>query len=330
GHGADDAVAAELAGARKGDDLPVSTALLLWRRHLEIVATELRRDDGPLGAECPATLAGAMAAWDEGDRRLVDHWGGQKLAALGMRGAFVGWKTLFARVGGPLSGIRGGLAPVMAPMVGFVLGRRRSLFAIEAFLLGAVLPRAHDSGPGLAAASLFAVALCVGGLLASRRPARLAVLGDRKSLALREGWALATAGTTAAVLVGAALLGFTDGLDPVGPPAPAGPNRGVAPYAAPVAATAIATFVTWFWARRVWRVAFTVANSTVVAAWVAIGGHGATIADWPGGSALNVVGSFWWALVALALVTTLVGYNVDLAEFRPSTSLETPDRAPPV
>ena len=31
---------------------------------------------------------------------------------------------------------------------------------------------------------------------------------------------------------------------------------------------------------------------------------------------LQLLGSFWWALVVMILVTTLLGYNVDFADLR--------------
>ena len=88
---------------------------------------------------------------------------------------------------------------------------------------------------------------------------------------------------------------------------------GLWPYVLPVGAVAIVTFVTWYWAKLRWRVVITVLNAAIAGGWVWFAAKTATDEHEPWQS-LQLLGSFWWALIVMILVTTLLGYNVDFAD----------------
>jgi predicted acylesterase/phospholipase RssA len=301
------------AAAGASEPPPVTRWLLLLRRHLEIVVAELSRPagDNPTGRAPPESLGAAVTAWDEAPRQLAAQWGGVRLTALGMRAAFVGWKALFARVTGAPALVRAALAPVIAPVIGFVLARRRTLAAVELFLLGAVLPRLWDNVAGRVVLAVVAVAFAGGWLFVTR--SRL-VRKDVGALS-RLGWTIAGVVVTALVCAGCVLVTrtwFEDLLPTFGRG-----DEGVWPYVAPCVATFLGTWIMWFWARVPWRAFVSLVAAATVAAWVALAGHAGTVGDWPAGGVLTAFASFWWAVPGLALTTTLVGYNVDVGRFRP-------------
>ena len=84
------------------------------------------------------------------------------------------------------------------------------------------------------------------------------------------------------------------------------------PYVLPVGAVVIVTFVTWYWAKVRWRVLITVLNAAIAGGWVWFAAKTATDEHEPWQS-LALLGSFWWALIVMILVTTLLGYNIDFA-----------------
>jgi patatin-related protein len=304
------AVRAELAAVDVADaPPPVTRWVLLARRHLEVVAEELSRPaaENPAGVDPAPTLAASMSAWDRAPRRLSALWGTRRLTGLGMQAAFVGWKALFARTGWALRATRIALAPLVAPALGLVLARRRSLVALELFLLGAVLPRTLGNVGGRATVAVVAVALAVGWLWVTRRP-----IDDtaRRHWELAEPWALSGCGFAALVCVGAIAL-------PEAPVRNLAPDfdrgeAGVWPYVAPVVVVMAGIWITWFWAQLRWRAIVAALGGMVIATWVAVGGHSATVSEWPIGGAVNAFGSLWWAIPALAIVTTAIGYNIPI------------------
>jgi predicted acylesterase/phospholipase RssA len=309
-------VRAELTSSTASQPVPpVARVLLLWRRHVEIVAAELVQDaaDSPTGQPAAATLAEAMGQWDDGSRQLSERWGEKKITALGMRATFVGWRALFARVKRPISLIRLALAPILAPVVGFALCRRRTSVAFEIFLLGCVMPRVADSPLGRIAAAGAGVLFAVWWLLLTRDATVDSKGKRRKRFDLHQDpWSIVTVVFTLAVVAEAVVARsswFRDLL-----PTPDLPGRGITPYLLPVAAVAAATFVTWYWAKWPWRVLVTVVNGAIVWFWVYLGAV-TRVGRLDGFSEVgNRFGSFWWAIVAMILVTTLLGYNVDLAD----------------
>jgi hypothetical protein len=315
------AVEAELDGVDNASKVPkVTRSLLLWRRHAEIFAAEFSRAkaDNPAGGEPCASPKEATEAWDKASRRLGDQWGRKATTALGMRATFVGWRALFVRIGFPLSLVRMLLAPVLAPAVGFFIGRCRSAFAIGVFVLGCVLPRARDHGIGrLALAGGFTL-LC-GLWLAFTRPTTVTAEGERKRRTnWKDPWLWATVLVVAAVVVEALAI-KSDRLQSFLPQGAAPADSmlrigSVRPYVPPVLAAWLATWVTWFWSKPIARVVVSMTEALIVGAWVWLGAHTAQLAAKQGLRALAPFGSFWWAVLAMALFSTLLGYNKDLAD----------------
>jgi hypothetical protein len=94
------------------------------------------------------------------------------------------------------------------------------------------------------------------------------------------------------------------------------PNGGVLPYVLPVGSVVVITFVTWYWAKLRWRLLVSVIDGAIIWFWVWLGASSVTLKDdirWVGGG-IAFFGSFWWAIGALLLVTTLLGYNWDFAD----------------
>ncbi|HLM65176.1 MAG TPA: DUF3376 domain-containing protein [Acidimicrobiales bacterium] len=325
-------------GAGGARAAPLTRALLLWRRQLEILVAELGRagdDVNPTGASPAATLRSAMAAWDGASRQLSDRWGSSEVTALGMRAAFVGWKALFARTGFGLRRARDVLAPLLAPIAGLLLARYRALVVIEVFLLGAVVPRTHDSVPARVTVALVAVAVAVAGLLAMRPrradPAAGGLIGPPPggppgppappagttvSRAARRrlpsAWAVLAAVLALAVVAYAIVVNTTVlGLDELLPPGP-GHDERVWPYVGPVVAAMLATFVGWFWSRWSWRLVVTALSGVIIYTWVWLGGHSDRVPD-----ALAVFASLWWGVVVGVLVADVIGYSFDTARNPP-------------
>jgi patatin-related protein len=300
----------------------IRSALLL-RRHLELMARELVRADGnPTGAPPKGRFDEALDAWDATSRRVVDRWGDRRTTAMGMRAAFVGWKTLFARVTGPLGLARGLLAPVLAPIVGFVLARRRSIVVAQVFLAGVVAPRTAGDRLGAAVLATVAVALAAATFLATRPPkidpaTRRCVRRSGRAVRswdLRDATSIAAlASTVGLVALLAAIAWSWRPLDDLLPPGAADRTE-LAPYLLPVTATLVATWLAWFWARWAWRAAMSLASAAVIGGWVWLGARPDGTSSWS--RLLSAFGSMWWGVIALLLVTSIVGYNIDVADSR--------------
>ena len=229
-----------------------------------------------------------------------------------MRTVFVGWRALFARVKlWPFGLVRSLLGPILAPLAMFTLCRRRTSFAFAVFLFGFVVPRVWSSGVGrvlvgvlaVAFASLWLVLTCATWIDDQGRH-------RRRSDFVTEFWGAATIVATLAVLVELVLV-KASWLRNVRPETPL--RGGLWPYVLPVGAVAIVTFVTWYWAKLRWRVVITVLNAAIAGGWVWFAAKTATDEHEPWQS-LQLLGSFWWALIVMILVTTLLGYNVDFAD----------------
>jgi hypothetical protein len=296
---------------------PLARALVLWRRHLEIVVAELDHDaaDNPTGSDAAPTLSESMADWDASPRQLSAVWGEAKITAIGMRAVFVGWRALFARAPRKLGLVRALLAPILAPVAGFVLCRRRTAFVLELFLIGCVMPRASHHVGGRVAIAGFGVALGLY-LLFLTRDVIVQSSGKvtRKFDLFTEGWSLMTL-VLMVVLVTEAVFVSWSWFSNVLPDARRA-DGGVLPYALPVGAVMVITFVTWYWAKLRWRVLVSLVDGGIVWFWVWFGASAACIkhnVDYVGG-AIAFFGSFWWAIGALLIVTTLLGYNWDFAD----------------
>jgi predicted acylesterase/phospholipase RssA len=315
--GATDVVAEELR-TRGEHGLPVTRALLLWRRHLEIMATELSRCDreNPTGKAPRDSLAAALTEWDATPRRLADRWGERKPAALGMRAVLVGVRAAFSGVGGPLAFLRSALVVVAGPLASIVLGRRRSVAAVDVLLLGVVLPRTHASPVGRTLVALLAVIVTVTGLVLTRRKKTKSGAIVRP-LSDRLWWGAGVAAGLAVVAYAIAM-----NMDPFRsllPVTRSGSAR-LWPYVLlPVGGTVVATLVSWFWARIGWCIAVTIAGGSIAAGWAWLAGHHDAVqcACVIGGAASRFT-SFWWAGVALIFLMTLVGITVDVAAYPPS------------
>ncbi len=319
-----EAVRAELAALVETSPVPpVTRALLLWRRQAEIFASEFARaQDSAAGTSPPATMAEAVAAWDTASRRLGDRWGDKATTALGMRATFVGWRSLFARLGSVLRALRIGLAPALAPAMGFVLARRRTAVAVTLFVLGCILPRApeHRLGRWLIAVGTLvfvAVWLRLTGYDTSTAPDGAAVRRFRWD----DGWVVATLALAALVVAGAALIGQSwsgSVVASAAKPAPGDGKWGVGSVWAclvPMAATAAATWVTWFWSKPFWRVVVSGSEGLIVGWWVYLAAHTRQFRDLRGvWRFVAPFGSFWWALIAMAVFSTALGYGRDLAD----------------
>ena len=301
-----------LQSASEGDRYQLSRGLLLWRRHLEIMTAELARcaRENPTGKAPKDSVEKTMRAWDETPRRLSDRWGERKTTALGSRAAFVALKTAFAGVHGPLTFVRAALTPVVGPSVGLFLARRRSVFAVAVFLLAAVLPRTYSSSAGRVAVAAMIISVALGGLWLTRPR------GSAGGRHRQTPFAVLTI-VVAVLAVPAAILLRQHFLARVLPPSPA-TGFGWSHYVLPVGATVVATFVTWFWARWPYRLFVTALNAGIVGAWMWMGGHAQDLScACVIGRSLNRVGSFWWAVLALPLVTTLIAGNIDVAAYPP-------------
>jgi hypothetical protein len=294
--------------------VPLATrTLVLWRRHVEIAAVEFDRaeDESPTGEPRPATLAQGMEQWDATSRSLSDKWGQKQVTALGMRTVFVGWRALFARVQlWPFGLVRSLLGPILAPLAMFTLCRRRTSFAFAVFLFGFVVPRVWSSDVGRLLVGVLAVVFATGWLLLTRdtwvdgqgrRRRRFDFFSDF--------WSVATIVATLAVLAELVLVNES-WLRNVRPETPL--RGGVWPYVLPVGAVVIVTFVTWYWAKVRWRALITVLTAASAGGWVWFAAKTATDEHEPWQS-LALLGSFWWALIVMILVTTLLGYNIDFA-----------------
>ena len=314
-------VQAELVNLTPLSPVPELTrALLLWRRHAEIVAVELSREaaDNPAGRAHPPTLNEAMKEWDEAPRRLGDKWGERVPTALGMRAVFVGWRTLFARADCKLGALRTALAPLVAFVAAFALCRRRSSFAVSAFLLGCVLPRTHGNCAGRLAVAAAGASVAGWWLIQTRR-VKVDAGGNatRSRLdCLRGGWAWMTILATGALLGGAFVLDaewLSDYL-PSAANAGAGAWTRMQPYLLPVGAAFAATWVTWYWAKWWWHMSVAVLHGAIVGFWVYVGAQSDLADRWGAlGDVLAATGSFWWALLVMAVLTSLLVYNVDVA-----------------
>lgn len=295
------------AAAAEPPPLPLTRGLLLWRRQIEIVAGELGRpadDHNPAGTGPGPSLRDTMRAWDGASRRLSDRWGEADVTALGMRAAFVGWKALFDRTGPVLRAVRGALAPVLAPVVGLLLARRRPLVVVELFLLGAVVPRTYDSVAGRIVVAVAAVVVAAGGWYATRRA------GPRGRI---DPWGPLAGALALAVVVASRPNGWPDWPDDLLRLRPPGGGRTgwFWPYLAPVSAAMVGTAVAWYWARWNWRALLTLLSGIVIYAWVWLGGRDE---PWWG---LRPFGSLWWGVIVGVLVANLVGYTFDTARHHP-------------
>ncbi|HYI62651.1 MAG TPA: DUF3376 domain-containing protein [Acidimicrobiales bacterium] len=315
--GPDPAVVAALAGELDGpDDRALCRSLVLWCRHLEILAEELSQPtaDSPAGprarGEAAPSLRDAAATWDAASRQLSDRWGDRATTAVGVPATFLALRTLTARAPRPVRALRGALTVALGPLAGLALARRRGLAAVLAFLGGTVLPRTHDHRTGTVVLTALLLALAGAGLVATR-PRR----GPRPAPRGRErGWGAVTVALVAAsVGVSIGLLaaeGWLADHDLLLRP-------GHAPWpavAVPAVATALSAWWVWSWARWTWRTVITALTTAVVTGWVLLGAHTDEVRTWPVvGRALHPLGSFWWAVLALALLTTLFGANVDVA-----------------
>lgn len=310
------AVEAELTSPTGG--LELTRALLLWRRHLEIFHTEFARpavESNPSGRGPGATFTETLAEWDRSPRRLSTAWGSRRPAALGNRAGFLAWRTLFAGTGFELQALRHATAPVVAPLIAFFLGRRMTVFALLAFLTGAVLPRVYDDALGQVLVVAFALAVGIGGLWFTRRP--LAALGrfgpdvdtEQKTLQITEFWALLSAVTTVVCVLGAVVISPTtlEDFHPDGP------------YYLPMVATvtAVAAGLTWFWVKWYWWIPITGIATALASGWAWLGENAGEVRDWhPVGGLLNALGSFWFAVIAIAVVTTAIGTVFDVGARR--------------
>lgn len=321
-------IEAELASGEPLSEQSVIRSALLLRRHLELLGTELSRPQpSPAPVADDAEFAQAVEDWNRSSRSLAALWGERRTTALGMRAAFVGWRAFFAQLNGPLAMVRGLLAPVLAPLVGLVLARRRSIAAIEILLAGVAAPRVTESTIGKPAVFLLAVAVLVGGLSLTRDPVPRSD-GDQKPIPrpwhLTGGWSLT------AIAAVAALAAFLTGAHRDAPwvldllPPASGRSEDLARYALPVASVGLALWITWFWAKWTWRIAVTVMGGGIVWSWVWLAGH-PNEAPTP----LTWVASIWFGLAAVILITTLIGYNVDVADSRTSRWVVRPTRGRP-
>ncbi len=309
------AVEAELTSATTRLDL--TRALLVWRRHLEIFHAEFGRpttESNPSGSAPDVSFSEKVAAWDRSPRRLSTSWGSRRPAALGNRAGFLAWRTLFAGTGFWLQTLRHVTAPIVAPLIALYLGRRMTVFALLLFLTGVVLPRVYADALGQVLVALFAVAVGAAGLWFTRRP--LGALGrfgptvntEKKTLRLFEFWAALSAVTMILCVAGAIYIS-PDTLQDVHPNGP---------YYLPLVAavTAVATGLTWFWAKAPWWFLITGLATAIAWGWAWLGENAARVSTWPGGGALDAVGSFWFALIAIAVITTMIGTLCDVGAQR--------------
>ena len=210
----------------------------------------------------------------------------------------------------PFGLVRSLLGPILAPLAMFTLCRRRTSFAFAVFLFGFVVPRVWSSDVGR-----LLVGVARGGVrdgVVVAHPRHLGRRAGPATAALRlllRVLGVATIVATLAVLAELVLV-KESWLRNVRPETPL--RGGVWPYVLPVGAVVIVTFVTWYWAKVRWRVLITVLNAAIVGGWVWFVAKTATDEHEPWQS-LALLGSFWWALIVMILVTTLLGYNIDFA-----------------
>jgi hypothetical protein len=187
---------------------------------------------------------------------------------------------------------------VLSPLIGFLLSRTIGIVAIQLFLLGAVLPRTTDHDVGTV---LITLIVCLGPVAAffMTRGRKVQVSAARKWFGFACSVVLAVAALAVAV-------GYLTGSWTILPPPDAGDGElDVRAMWIAVGATVAATGSAWYWARLPWRTFVTLGTGAIVGLWVWM----AESRDW-------FVGSFWYALVVLAVTTTLVGYNIDVAVLR--------------
>ena len=210
----------------------------------------------------------------------------------------------------PFGLVRSLLGPILAPLAMFTLCRRRTSFAFAVFLFGFVVPRVWSSDVGRLLVGVLAVVFATGWLFLTR-DTWVDGQGRRRRRFdfFSEFWGVATIVATLAVLAELVLV-KESWLRNVRPETPL--RGGVWPYVLPVGAVVIVTFVTWYWAKVRWRVLITVLNAAIAGGWVWFAAKTATDEHEPWQS-LALLGSFWWALIVMILVTTLLGYNIDFA-----------------
>jgi hypothetical protein len=259
-----------------------------------------------------------MGAWDGATRRLSEKWGEKRVTAVGMRAVLVGWRALFARVKWPIAGIRFFLAPLVAPIAGFVLARRRTSAAIVIFILGCILPRAWDNGVGLFLIAAMTVVFSAVWLLKTRdtKVQRDGTVKHEFDF-FRDGWSRATIGFTLLVVIAAVALiddhtRFHDWV-----PAMNRATDSLQHYALPVATIVLATLISWSWAKLPWRIAVAVIDALIIGGWTFLGTQTAWVKDTLGtgiGPFVAWFGSMWWGIIVMVLVTTALGYNIDVAD----------------